>query len=62
VGFEAIVRECDLRCGAEQVDGCNFRFEHGGWNDGNAADRDKVSEWPEILDRFVALADSVGGS
>ncbi|GAA1619623.1 hypothetical protein GCM10009744_02880 [Kribbella alba] len=44
------------------ADGCHIGFEHGGWNDGNAADRKKFSDWPEILDRFVALADSVGGS
>ena len=37
--------------------GCRFRFEHGGWHAGNAADRDKFTEWPRILDRFVSLAE-----
>lgn len=38
-------------------DGCNVRFEHGGWNEANASHRSKFSDWPIILDRFAALAD-----
>ncbi len=37
-------------------DGCKVRFEHGGWNEGNAPYRGKFSDWPVILDRFAALA------
>lgn len=36
--------------------GTTFDFEHGGWNESNAAQRDKFNEWPTILDRFVDLA------
>jgi hypothetical protein len=38
-------------------DGCWVRFEHGGWDDGNAADRRKFTDWRRILDRFATLAD-----
>ena len=31
------------------------RFRHGGWNEGNAADRHKFTDWRLILDRFAAL-------
>jgi uncharacterized protein YndB with AHSA1/START domain len=43
--------------------GCQLRFEHGGWNDANASYRSKYSEWPFLLDRFVALAnqEATGG-
>jgi uncharacterized protein YndB with AHSA1/START domain len=37
-------------------DGCSLRFEHGGWNDENAAFRGKLSDWRLILDRFASLA------
>ncbi|MGW0230605.1 SRPBCC domain-containing protein [Actinopolymorpha singaporensis] len=37
--------------------GCRMRFQHGGWNADNAAERSKFTEWPNILDRFAALAD-----
>jgi catechol 2,3-dioxygenase-like lactoylglutathione lyase family enzyme len=33
------------------------RFSHGGWTAGNAAGRARFTEWPVILDRFVALAE-----
>lgn len=39
----------------ESDNGCEMRFAHGGWNAGNAADRDKFSDWRLILDRFAAL-------
>ncbi len=42
--------------------GCRMRFEHGGWNADNAADRSKFTEWPNILDRFAALADGAPAS
>jgi hypothetical protein len=35
--------------------GCEMTFCHGGWRPENAADRQKFTEWPIILDRFVAL-------
>jgi Activator of Hsp90 ATPase homolog 1-like protein len=44
------------RGGAEN--GCTVRFFHGGWTDANAALRKKFSDWPVMLDRFAALADS----
>ena len=41
--------------------GCRVRFEHGGWNEGNAGNRAKFREWPVLLDRFADLANrSVG--
>jgi uncharacterized protein YndB with AHSA1/START domain len=43
-------------------DRCSVRFEHGGWNEGNASDRGKFSEWPVILDRFAALANGAPAS
>jgi hypothetical protein len=39
--------------------GCLLHFAHGGWTEGNAADRRKFSDWRLILDRFAALT---GGS
>jgi hypothetical protein len=32
-------------------------FSHGGWTAGNVAGRARFSEWPILLDRFVALAE-----
>ncbi len=43
---------------APQPAGCRVDFAHGGWNEGNVADRAKFSEWPVILDRFAALANA----
>lgn len=42
-------------------EGCRFSFAHGGWNDANAAARDKFSEWRLILDRFAVLAQQAPG-
>lgn len=42
----------------EDGNGCTLRFAHGGWTEANAAVRKKFSDWPVMLDRFVALADS----
>jgi activator of Hsp90 ATPase-like protein len=42
----------------KQGDGCTVRFAHGGWTEANAAVRAKFSDWPVMLDRFAALADS----
>ncbi len=36
-------------------DGTAVHFEHGGWDDHNAADRGKFSDWPQLLDRYRAL-------
>ena len=42
------------RCG----DGTTrMRFSHGGWTAGNVAGRARFSEWPIILERFVARAE-----
>jgi Activator of Hsp90 ATPase homolog 1-like protein len=38
--------------------GCTLRFAHGGWTEANASVRKKFSDWPVMLDRFAALADS----
>jgi uncharacterized protein YndB with AHSA1/START domain len=37
--------------------GTSVDFEHGGWNETNAADRAKFTDWRLILDRFAHLAD-----
>ena len=34
-----------------------MRFSHGGWTAGNVAGRARFSEWPILLDRFVAYAE-----
>ncbi len=34
-----------------------MRFSHGGWTAGNVAGRARFSEWPILLERFVALAE-----
>jgi hypothetical protein len=36
---------------------CRMLFSHGGWTAGNVAGRARFSEWPILLDRFVALAE-----
>ena len=41
-------------------EGCTVRFAHGGWTEANVAARKKFSDWPVMLDRFAALADSGG--
>jgi len=38
-------------------EGTRIRFSHGGWTAGNVAGRARFSEWPVLLDRFVALAE-----
>jgi uncharacterized protein YndB with AHSA1/START domain len=38
--------------------GCTVRFAHGGWTAANVALRQKFGDWPVMLDRFAALADS----
>jgi uncharacterized protein YndB with AHSA1/START domain len=43
-----------------QDEGCRMLFEHGGWNDLNAADRPKFTDWTLILDRFADLANQAG--
>jgi uncharacterized protein YndB with AHSA1/START domain len=40
--------------------GCLVSFAHGGWTEANLADRKKFDDWPVLLDRFAALADSKG--
>jgi uncharacterized protein YndB with AHSA1/START domain len=40
--------------------GCTARLAHGGWTEANVAVRSKFGDWPVLLDRFVALADSDG--
>jgi uncharacterized protein YndB with AHSA1/START domain len=41
---------------APKGDGSHVRFEHGGWHEGNLADRMKFTEWPVILQRFAMIA------
>jgi Activator of Hsp90 ATPase homolog 1-like protein len=38
-------------------DGCVVRFAHGGWNEANASERRKFSDWSVILERYVRLVD-----
>jgi hypothetical protein len=38
--------------------GCTVRFAHGGWTAANAAARAKFGDWPLLLGRFAALAES----
>ena len=38
--------------------GCTVRFAHGGWTEASAATRKKFGDWPVMLDRFAALAES----
>jgi hypothetical protein len=38
--------------------GCVVRHAHGGWNNANAGDRKKFGDWPILLDRFAALAET----
>lgn len=46
----------DVRFEASE-EGTRMRFSHGGWTAGNVAGRARFSEWPVILDRFVAMAE-----
>jgi catechol 2,3-dioxygenase-like lactoylglutathione lyase family enzyme len=46
----------DVRFDADGA-GTRVRFSHGGWTAGNVAGRARFSEWPIILDRFVARAE-----
>jgi uncharacterized protein YndB with AHSA1/START domain len=46
---------------APHGEGCTMRFEHGGWNEGNAALRSKFSQWRIILDRFASTSSSANG-
>jgi len=36
--------------------GTRVELEHGGWDEGNAAFRDKFTDWPLILERYAAFA------
>lgn len=42
--------------------GCEMTFVHGGWTPDNAALRGKFTDWPLILDRFVALLEDGASS
>jgi uncharacterized protein YndB with AHSA1/START domain len=44
----------------EGADGerCTMRFAHAGWTEANVSARKKFGDWPVLLDRFAALADS----
>ena len=42
--------------------GCTMRFAHGGWTAGNVAGRARFSEWPVLLDRFAAVAQTGSSS
>jgi len=43
---------------ADDGDGCDLRFAHGGWTEANAADRAKFNDWPVLLERFAQLAEA----
>ena len=36
--------------------GSSVHFEHGGWNEDNAKDRQKFGDWSLLLDRYTQLA------
>jgi Activator of Hsp90 ATPase homolog 1-like protein len=38
--------------------GCTVHLAHGGWTEANASARAKFGDWPVMLDRFAALAES----
>jgi hypothetical protein len=38
--------------------GCTVRFAHRGWTEANVSEKGKFTEWPVMLDRFAALAES----
>jgi Activator of Hsp90 ATPase homolog 1-like protein len=40
------------------AEGSAVRFAHGGWTDANSDARAKFGDWPLMLERFAALADS----
>ena len=40
------------------ADGCSVHFEHAGWTEANSAQRAKFGDWPLLLRRFAALAES----
>jgi uncharacterized protein YndB with AHSA1/START domain len=44
--------------GEKTPTGCTVRFAHGGWTAANAAARKKFGDWPVMLDRFAALAET----
>jgi len=48
----------ELAFAPDDDDGAVVLFQHGGWDEDNAADHDKFSDWPQILERFTALADA----
>jgi|Tabmets5t2r1_1033131.scaffolds.fasta_scaffold07131_4 uncharacterized protein YndB with AHSA1/START domain len=43
---------------ADEEGRATVRFAHGGWNEANVQSREKFGDWPVMLDRFAALADS----
>ena len=47
----------DVRFDAAQDGTTRMRFSHGGWTAGNVAGRARFSEWPILLERFVACAE-----
>ena len=47
----------DVRFDEAPLGGTRLRFSHGGWTPGNVAGRARFSEWPILLERFVALAE-----
>ena len=38
--------------------GCTMQFAHGSWKADNAEARSKFGDWPVMLDRFAALAET----
>jgi hypothetical protein len=38
--------------------GCQVHFSHGGWTSANADARQRFTDWPALLDRFITFADA----
>ena len=47
----------DVWFDADGNGGSRLRFSHGGWTPGNVAGRARFSEWPVLVERFIALAE-----
>lgn len=47
----------DVRFDEAPLGETTVRFSHAGWTAGNVAGRARFSEWPVLLERFIALAE-----
>jgi hypothetical protein len=46
--------ELDATFTPRTAGGCTLRLTHGGWSEANAEVRARFTDWPVLLDRFVA--------